>query len=64
MVWFLSPHVTLILTRAVVSRLRYLVDAAGLDEGLDLGDQLFGGLELVDDLLRRVPGPSHGEFSG
>ena len=28
------------------------------------GDQLLGGLELADDLFRRVPGASHGEDPG
>jgi len=48
----------------VVGRLRHLDDAADLDDGLALGDQLLGGLELADDLLRCVPGPYHGRIPG
>jgi hypothetical protein len=48
----------------VVGRLRHLDDTAELDDGLALGDQLLGGLELADDLLRRVPGALHGRVPG
>jgi len=48
----------------VVGRLRHLDDAADVDDGLTLGDQLLGGLELADDLLRRVPGAFHGRVPG
>jgi len=48
----------------VVGRLRHLDDAADVDDGLALGDQLLGGLELADDLLRRVPGAFHGRVPG
>jgi len=34
----------------------HLDDAADLDDAPVLGDQLLRGLELVDDLLRRIPG--------
>ena len=42
------------LLAAVAGRLRHLDYAADLDDGL----------ELADDLLRRVPGPFHGEAPG
>jgi len=48
----------------VVGRLRHLDDAADVDDGLALGDQLLGGLELADDLLRRVPGAFYGRVPG
>jgi len=48
----------------VVSRLRHFDDTADLNDGLALGDQLLGGLELADDLLRIVPGAFHGEVPG
>jgi len=35
-----------------------------LNNGLALGDQLLGGLELADDLFRCVPGPFHGGVPG
>ena len=40
--------------------LRHIDDAADVGNGLALGDQLLGGLELADDLLRCVPSPFHG----
>jgi len=46
----------------VIRRLHHLDDAADPNYGLALGDQLLGGLELADDLLRRRPGPFHGEL--
>jgi len=49
---------------AVVGRLRHFDDTAELDDGLALGDQLLGGFELADDLLRRAPGAFHGEVPG
>jgi len=49
-----------LLPPAVVGRLRHLDDAADVDDGLALGDQLLGGLELADDLIRRVPGAFQG----
>ena len=49
---------------AVKRRLRHLDDAADVGDGLALGDQLLGGFELADDLLRRVPGAFHGEIPG
>jgi len=48
----------------VVGRLRHLDDAAELDNGLALGDQLVSDLELGNDLFVRVPGPFHGEGTG
>nr|WP_255440981.1 hypothetical protein [Synechococcus sp. HK01-R] len=57
----LGLHPAVLLPPAVVGRLRHLDEAANLDDGLALGDQLLGGLELADDLLHRVPGPFHGE---
>jgi len=48
----------------VVCLLRHFDDTADLDDGLALGDQLLGDFELADDLLRRVPGASHGEVPG
>jgi len=48
----------------VVGRLPHLDDAADVDDGLALGDQLLSGLELADDLLRRVPGAFHGRVPG
>ena len=48
----------------MIRRLRHLDDAADLDDGIALGDQLLGSLELADDLFRRVPGPFHGEVPG
>lgn len=61
---FLGVHAAVLLPPAVVCRLRHLADTADLDDGLALGDQLFGGLELADDLLCCVPGPFHGEVPG
>jgi len=61
---FLGLHPAVLLPPAVVGRLRHLDDAADLDDSLALGDQLLGGLELADDLLRRVPGPFHGRVPG
>ncbi len=61
---FPGLHPAVLLSPAVVVRLRHLDDAADLDDGPALGDQLFGGLELADDLLRRVPSPFHGEVPG
>ena len=43
----------------MVRRLRHLDHEADVGDGLALGDQLFGCLELADDLLRRVPGALH-----
>lgn len=54
-------HPPVLLPPAVISRLRHLDDAADLDDGLALGDQLLGGFQLADDLLRCVPGAFHGE---
>jgi hypothetical protein len=48
----------------VVSRLRHLEDAADVADGLALGNQLLGGLELADDLLGCVPGAFHGGVPG
>ena len=48
----------------MVGRLRYLDDTADLDDGLALSDQLLGGLELADNLLRCVPGAFHSEVPG
>jgi hypothetical protein len=57
----LGLYTAVLLSSAVVGRLRHFDDTANLEDGLALGDQLLGGLELVDDLLRRVPGLFHGE---
>ncbi len=54
----------ILLSPAVIRRLRHLDDTADLDEGLDLGDQLLGSFELADDQLRCVPGPFHDEVPG
>jgi len=48
----------------VIRRLSHFDDTADLDDGLALGDQLLGGLELADDLLRCVSGAFHGEVPG
>ena len=48
----------------MVRGLRHLDNTADLDQGLALGDQLLGGLELADDSLRRVPGAFHGRVPG
>jgi len=56
----LSLHPAVLLPPAVIRRLRHLDDAADLDNGLALCDQLLGALELADDLLRRMPGAFHG----
>jgi len=47
-----------------VALLRHFDDAADFDDGLALGDQLLGGFELTDDLLRHVPGAFRGEVPG
>ena len=60
----LGLHPAVLLPTAVVGRLRHLDEAADVDDGLALGDQLLGGLELADDLLRRVPGAFHGRVPG
>jgi len=60
----LGLHPAVLLPPAVVGRLRHFDDAADLDDSLALGDQLLGGLELADNLLRRVPGPFHGRVPG
>lgn len=47
----------------MVRQLRHLDDAANLGDGLAaLGNQLFGGFEPADDLLRFVPGAFHGRI--
>ena len=61
---FLGLHPAVLLPPAVVGRLRHLDDAADVGDGLALGDQLLGGLELADDLLRCVPGAFHGRVPG
>ena len=48
----------------MIRRLRHLDDAADLDDGLALGDQLLSGLELADDLLGCVANAFHGEVPG
>jgi len=60
----LGLHPSVLLTPAVVGRLRHLDDAADVGDGLALGDQLLGGLEFADDLLRCVPGAFHGGIPG
>ena len=60
----LGLHPPVLLPPAVVGRLRHLDHAADVGDGLALGDQLLGGLELADDLLRCVPGAFHGEVPG
>jgi hypothetical protein len=57
-------HPPVLLSPAVVSRLRHLDDAADVGDGLALGDQLLGGFELADDLLGCVPGAFHGRVPG
>jgi len=46
------------LPQAVIRQLRHI------DDGLALGDQLRGGFELEDDLLRYVPVPFHSRVHG
>ena len=48
----------------MVGRLRHLEDSADVRDGLALGDQLLGGFELADDLIRCVPGAFHGGIPG
>ena len=60
----LGLHTPVLLPPAVVGRLRHLDDAADVGDGLALGDQLLGGLELADDLLSCVPGAFHGRVPG
>jgi hypothetical protein len=47
-----GPHSPVLLSPAVVSRLRHLDQAADVDDGLALGEQLLGRFELADGLLR------------
>jgi hypothetical protein len=55
-------HVTsVLLSPAVVGGLRHLDHTAVIGDGFALGDQLLGGLERSDDLLRRVPRPFHAQ---
>ena len=61
---FLGLHPAILLPPAVVGRLRNLDDAAELDNGPALGDQLVSDLELGNDLFVRVPGPFRGEDTG
>ena len=61
---FLGLHAAVLLPPTVIRRLRHLDDAADLDDGLDLGDQLLSGLELADDLLGCVADAFHGEVPG
>ena len=60
----LGLHSPVLLPPAVIGRLRHLDDAADLRDGLALGDQLFGCLELADDLLGCVPGAFYGRVPG
>jgi len=60
----LGLNAPVLLTSAVVGRLCHLQDPADVGDGLALGDQLLGGLELADDLLRCVPGAFHDEVPG
>ena len=60
----LRLHAAIMLPPAVVGRLRDLDEAAYFGHGLALGDQLLGGFELADDLLRCVPGAFHGGVPG
>ena len=53
-----------LLPPAVVGRLRHLDDTADLRNGLALGDQLIGGFELADGLLRCVPVAFHVRVPG
>ena len=63
--WLIAAGVNLILLSPVVAgRLRHLDDAGDVGNGLALGDQLLGGLELADDLLRCVRGPFPGGVPG
>ena len=61
---FLGLHAAVLLPPTVIRRLRHLDDAADLDDGLALGDQLLSGLELADDLLGCVADAFHGEVPG
>ena len=58
------PASPVLLSPAVVDRLRHLQDPADIGDGLALGDQLLGGLEFADDLLGCEPGAFHGEVPG
>ena len=48
----------------MISGLRDFDDTVDLYDGLALGDQLIGGIELADDLLRRVHGVFHRKVPG
>ncbi len=63
-VWLPRPASPVLLSPAVVRRLRHLDDAADLRDGLALGDQLLRRFELADDLLGCVPGAFHGRIPG
>ena len=56
----LGLHSPVLLSPAVVRRLHHLQDPADVGDGLALSDQLLGGFELADGLLRCVPGAFHG----
>ncbi len=61
---FLGLQPAVLLSRDVIRRLRQLDETADLDDGLALGDHLLGGLEVADDLLRRVHGAFHAQALG
>lgn len=48
----------------MVGRLSHTDDMADPDDGLALGDQLIGGLELAVDLFCRVPVAFHDDIPG
>ena len=60
----LGLHPAVLLPPAFIGRLGHTDDTADLDDGLALGDQLFGGFELADDLFCRVAGAFCDEVSG
>ncbi len=60
----LGLHSPVLLSQAVVDRLRHLDHAADVSDGLALGDQLLCCFELADDLLGCVPGAFHGGVPG
>ena len=61
---FLGLHAAVLLPPTVIRRLRHLDDAADLDDGLALRDQLLSDLELADDLLGCVADAFHSEVPG
>lgn len=57
----LGLHPPVLLPPGLLGVLRHLDDATDVSDGLALGDQLLGGLEIAHDLLRCALGAFHGE---